>query len=132
MAFNTDSKHPTRRAYVVKVRADGRPMEGPMRLPVVARTLTGRQGEFAFGCEVPATSRRPSTSGRLMWNASERCRSGSLVMTEAEMNANERMAGILARRYRRETYGRVVDLSVREGDQAESGQVLARQEDAEH
>ncbi len=53
-------------------------------------------------------------------------------MTEAEMNANERMAGILARRYRRETYGRVVDLSVREGDQAESGQVLARQEDAEH
>ncbi len=40
MAFNTDSKYPTRRAYVVKVRGDAKPDTLARRLE---NLVTGRQ-----------------------------------------------------------------------------------------
>ena len=46
MAFNTDSKYPTRRAYVVKVRGDADPEALAGRLE---NLVTGRQCEFASG-----------------------------------------------------------------------------------
>jgi len=49
MSFNTDSKYPTRRAYVVKVRGDAKPDVLAGRLENLA---TGRQFEFASGCEL--------------------------------------------------------------------------------
>ena len=49
MTFNTDSKYPTRRAYVVKVRADANPDALSGRLE---NLVTGRQCEFASGCEL--------------------------------------------------------------------------------
>ena len=49
MTFNTDSKYPTRRAYVVKVRADANPDALAGRLE---NLVTGRQCEFASGCEL--------------------------------------------------------------------------------
>ena len=49
MTFNTDSKYPTRRAYVVKVRGDAKPDALAGRLE---NLVTGRQREFASGCEL--------------------------------------------------------------------------------
>ena len=49
MPFNTDSKYPTRRAYVVKVRGDARPDALAGRLE---NLVTGRQCEFASGREL--------------------------------------------------------------------------------
>ena len=49
MTFNTDSKYPTRRAYVVKVRADANPDALAGRLE---NLVTGRQCEFASGSEL--------------------------------------------------------------------------------
>jgi hypothetical protein len=49
MTFNTDSKYPTRRAYVVKVRGDANPNALAGRLE---NLVTGRQCEFASGGEL--------------------------------------------------------------------------------
>jgi hypothetical protein len=49
MPFNTDSKYPTRRAYVVKVRGDAKPDALAGR---VENLVTGRQCEFASGLEL--------------------------------------------------------------------------------
>ena len=49
MAFNTDSKYPTRRAYVVKVRGDAKPGALAGRLE---NLVTGRQCEFTSGREL--------------------------------------------------------------------------------
>jgi len=49
MTFNTASKYPTRRAYVVKVRGDARPDALAGRLE---NLLTGRQREFASGSQL--------------------------------------------------------------------------------
>jgi hypothetical protein len=49
MAFNTDSKYPTRRAYVVKVRGDAKPHALAGRLE---NLVTGQQCEFASGREL--------------------------------------------------------------------------------
>jgi hypothetical protein len=49
MSFNTDSKYPTRRAYVVKVRGDASPGALAGRLE---NLVTGRQCEFATGGEL--------------------------------------------------------------------------------
>jgi hypothetical protein len=49
MAFSTDSKYPTRRAYVVKVRGDAKPDALAGR---VENLVTGRQCDFASGCEL--------------------------------------------------------------------------------
>ena len=49
MAFNTDSKYPTRRAYVVKVRGDAEPAALAGRLE---NLVTGRQCDFASGREL--------------------------------------------------------------------------------
>ena len=49
MPFNTDSKYPTRRAYVVKVRGDAKPDALAGRLE---NLVTGRQCEFATGREL--------------------------------------------------------------------------------
>jgi hypothetical protein len=49
MTFNTDSKYPTRRAYVVKVRSDAKPDALTGRLE---NLVTGRQREFASGREL--------------------------------------------------------------------------------
>jgi hypothetical protein len=49
MPFNTDSKYPTRRAYVVKVRGDANPDALAGRLE---NLVTGRQCEFASGREL--------------------------------------------------------------------------------
>ena len=49
MNFNTDSKYPTRRAYVVKVRGDATPGSLAGRLE---NLVTGEQCEFASGCEL--------------------------------------------------------------------------------
>jgi hypothetical protein len=49
MIFNTDSKYPTRRAYVVKVRGDARSDALTGRLE---NLVTGRQREFASGREL--------------------------------------------------------------------------------
>jgi hypothetical protein len=49
MPFNTDSKYPTRRAYVVKVRGDAYPDALAGRLE---NLVTGRQCEFASGREL--------------------------------------------------------------------------------
>ena len=49
MTFNTDSKYPTRRAYVVKVRGDAKPDALTGRLE---NLVTGRQCEFASGREL--------------------------------------------------------------------------------
>ena len=49
MTFNTDSKYPTRRAYVVKVRGDANPESLAGRLE---NLVTGRQREFASGREL--------------------------------------------------------------------------------
>ena len=49
MTFNTDSKYPTRRAYVVKVRSDAKPDALAGRLE---NLVTGRQREFASGGEL--------------------------------------------------------------------------------
>ena len=49
MTFNTDSKYPTRRAYVVKVRGDATPDSLAGRLE---NLVTGRQCEFASGREL--------------------------------------------------------------------------------
>jgi hypothetical protein len=49
MAFNTNSKYPTRRAYVVKVRGDAKPDALAGRLE---NLVTGRQHEFASGREL--------------------------------------------------------------------------------
>ena len=66
MPFNTDSKYPTRRAYVVKVRGDATPDALAGRLE---NLVTGGQCEFASGRELleslardlaATTSERPS------------------------------------------------------------------------
>ena len=49
MPFNTDSKYPTRRAYVVKVRGNAKPDALAGRLE---NLVTGRQCEFASGREL--------------------------------------------------------------------------------
>ncbi len=49
MTFNTDSKYPNRRAYVVKVRGDANPGALAGRLE---NLVTGRQCEFASGGEL--------------------------------------------------------------------------------
>ena len=49
MAFNTDSKYPTRRAYVIKVRGDAKPDALAGRLE---NLVSGRQCEFASGREL--------------------------------------------------------------------------------
>ena len=49
MTFNTDSKYPTRRAYVVKVRGDAKPDALAGRLE---NLVTGRQCEFMSGREL--------------------------------------------------------------------------------
>ena len=49
MTFNPASKYPTRRAYVVKVRADANPDALAGRLE---NLVTGRQREFASGREL--------------------------------------------------------------------------------
>ena len=49
MTFKTDSKYPTRRAYVVKVRGDANPGALAGRLE---NLVTGRQCEFASGGEL--------------------------------------------------------------------------------
>jgi hypothetical protein len=49
MTFNTASKYPTRRAYVVKVRGDANPNALAGRLE---NLVTGRQCEFATGREL--------------------------------------------------------------------------------
>jgi hypothetical protein len=49
MIFNTDSKYPTRRAYVVKVRGDAKADALAGRLE---NLVTGRQREFASGREL--------------------------------------------------------------------------------
>ena len=49
MTFNNASKYPTRRAYVVKVRADANPDALAGRLE---NLVTGRQCEFASGREL--------------------------------------------------------------------------------
>ena len=49
MTFNTDTKYPTRRAYVVKVRGDAKPGALAGRLE---NLVTGRQCEFASGREL--------------------------------------------------------------------------------
>jgi hypothetical protein len=49
MTFNTDSKYPTRRAYVVKVRGDAEPAALAGRLE---NLVTGRQCDFASGREL--------------------------------------------------------------------------------
>ena len=49
MPFHTDSKYPTRRAYVVKVRGDAEPKALAGRLE---NLVTGRQCEFASGDEL--------------------------------------------------------------------------------
>ena len=52
MTFNTDSKYPTRRAYVVKVRGDATSNSLAGRLE---NLVTGRQCEFASGRELLAS-----------------------------------------------------------------------------
>jgi hypothetical protein len=52
MTFNTDSKYPTRRAYVVKVRGDATSDSLAGRLE---NLVTGRQCEFASGRELLAS-----------------------------------------------------------------------------
>jgi len=49
MAFNTDSKYPTRRAYVVKVRGDAKRDALAGRLE---NLVTGQQCEFTTGREL--------------------------------------------------------------------------------
>jgi hypothetical protein len=49
MPFNTDSKYPTRRAYVVKVRGDANPDALAGRLE---NLVTGWQCDFASGGEL--------------------------------------------------------------------------------
>jgi hypothetical protein len=49
MTFNTDSKYPTRRAYVLKLRGDANPSALAGRLE---NLVTGRQREFASGGEL--------------------------------------------------------------------------------
>jgi hypothetical protein len=49
MIFNIDSKYPTRRAYVVKVRGDATPDSVAGRLE---NLVTGQQCEFASGREL--------------------------------------------------------------------------------
>ena len=49
MSFNTDSKYPTRRAYVVKMRSDAKPDALAGRLE---NLVTGRQREFGSGREL--------------------------------------------------------------------------------
>jgi hypothetical protein len=49
MTFNTDSKYPTRRAYVVKVRGDAKPDALAGRLE---NLVTGQQHEFESGREL--------------------------------------------------------------------------------
>ena len=49
MTFNTDSKYPTRRAYVVKVRGDAKPDALAGRLE---NLVTGQQCEFTSGREL--------------------------------------------------------------------------------
>jgi hypothetical protein len=49
MTFNTDSKYPTRRAYVVKVRGDAKRGALAGRLE---NLVTGHQREFASGREL--------------------------------------------------------------------------------
>jgi len=49
MTFNTDSKYPTRRAYVVKVRGDAKPDALAGRLE---NLVTGQRCEFASGREL--------------------------------------------------------------------------------
>jgi hypothetical protein len=65
MVFNTDSKYPTRRAYVVKVRGDAKPDGLAGRLE---NLVTGRQTEFASGREllesIASDLEATSTSGR--------------------------------------------------------------------
>jgi hypothetical protein len=49
MSFNTDSKYPTRRAYVVKLRGDATTDSLAGRLE---NLVTGQQCEFASGREL--------------------------------------------------------------------------------
>jgi hypothetical protein len=49
MSLNTESKYPSRRAYVVKVRSDAKPDELAGR---VENVVTGRSLEFASGREL--------------------------------------------------------------------------------
>jgi hypothetical protein len=51
MPFNTDSKYPTRRAYVVKVRGDAKPDPDALA-GRLENLVTGRQREFASGREL--------------------------------------------------------------------------------
>ena len=49
MSLNAESKYPTRRAYVVKVRSDAKPLALSGRLE---NLVTGAQREFASGGEL--------------------------------------------------------------------------------
>ena len=49
MSFERESRYPSRRAYVVKVRSDAKPDELAGRLE---NLVTGRQHEFASGREL--------------------------------------------------------------------------------
>ena len=55
MPFNTDSKNPARRAYVVKVRGDAKTDALAVRLE---NLVTGRQCDFASGRELLESLRR--------------------------------------------------------------------------
>ena len=89
MTFNTDSKYPTRRAYVVKVRGDAKPDALAGRLE---NLVTGRQCEFASGRELlesiasdleATLHERPSDA-----EASDRCRSSSGNYDDSRDGAN--------------------------------------------
>jgi hypothetical protein len=49
MTLRAESKYPTRRAYVVKVRGDAKPNELAGR---IENLMTGRHQEFASACEL--------------------------------------------------------------------------------
>ena len=80
MTFNTDSKYPTRRAYVLKVRGDAKPDALAGRLE---NLVTGQQREFASGrellesiaCDLEATlpERQPECN--------DRCHTAAAIMT---------------------------------------------------
>ena len=78
MTFNRDSKYPTRRAYMVKVRGDAKPDALAGRLE---NFVTGQQFEFASGRGLleslasdleAARDERPSDAEMQMINAVHR------------------------------------------------------------
>jgi hypothetical protein len=66
MALRSDTKYPTRRAYVLKLRSDASPGALSGRIENV---LTGQQHEFSSGNEL-----LDSLTGDLQANSDERAR----------------------------------------------------------